>query len=147
MEPSTVTGSSGRPVRWGGSRSAAGWTLIEMMVVVALISVLVGIAAAQYRNAVIRAQEAVLKEDLFRMRDAIDQYYADKQQYPEALEALVAEGYLRSVPDDPFTSSSESWQTVQAEPDARNPSAPPGVFDVKSGSDRMGLDGSAYAEW
>lgn len=127
--------------------SAAGWTLIEMMVVVALITVLVGIAAAQYRNGVIRAQEAVLKEDLFRMRDAIDQYYSDKQQYPEALEALVSEGYLRTLPQDPFTSSVDTWQTVQAEADARNPSAPPGVYDVKSGSDRMALDGTAYSEW
>lgn len=146
MGPNTVTGrSTTRAERQLGSER--GWTLIEMMVVVTLITVLVGIGAAQYRNAVVRAQEAVLKEDLFRMRDAIDQYYADKQQYPEGLEALVTEGYLRAVPDDPFTASADTWQTVQAEPDARNPSAPPGVYDVKSGSDRMALDGTAYADW
>lgn len=139
-----MTGDKKRTCRW---RSAGGWTLIEMMVVVAVITVLVGIAAAQYRNGVIRAQEAVLKEDLFRLRDAIDQYYADKQQYPEALEALVSDGYLRAIPQDPFTSSVETWQTVEAEPDARNPSAPPGVYDVKSGSDRTALDGTLYAEW
>lgn len=147
MGRNIVTGNVARGIRRWRPRSAEGWTLIEMMVVVALITVLVGIAAAQYRNGVIRAQEAVLKEDLFRMRDAIDQYYADKQQYPEALEALVTEGYLRTLPQDPFTSSVDTWQTVQAEPDARNPSAPPGVYDVKSGSDRMALDGTAYSEW
>ena len=76
----------------------------------------------------------MLKENLFRMRDAIDQYYADKAKYPATLEALVSDGYLRKIPEDPFTRSADTWQIVNAEPDASNPAADLGVFDVKSGS-------------
>jgi len=126
---------------------AAGFTLIELMVVVALISVLAGMGVVQYRNSVLRTKEAVLREDLFRMRDAIDQYYADKAKYPASLEALVADGYLRQLPKDPITNSSETWQTVPAEPDASDPTAETGIFDVKSGSDGTSFDGSRYAEW
>ncbi len=84
-------------------RDARGWTLLEMVVVMALIVVLAGIATAQHRNAVTRTKEAVLKENLFRMRDAIDQYYADKNRYPSDLQALVSDQYIREVPLDPFT--------------------------------------------
>ena len=101
----------------------------------------------QYRQSVQFAREAVLKEDLFRMRDAIDQYYADKNQYPATLDDLVTDGYLRAMPKDPFTNADRSWQTVPAEPDPNNPSAAPGVYDVKSGSDRTAIDGSRYADW
>lgn len=118
-----------------------------MIVVVSMIMILAGMAVAGYRSAVTRAQEAVLKEDLFRLRDAIDQYYADKGNYPADLQTLVSDGYLRAIPEDPFTRSAETWQAVPAEPDANNPSADPGVFDVKSGSDRVGTDGKPYAEW
>jgi general secretion pathway protein G len=128
-------------------RRESGWTLIELMVVVSLVALLAGLAMANYRNAVIRAQEAVLKEDLFRMRDAIDQYYADKGQYPASLETLVTDAYLRRVPEDPFTRSADTWQTIQAEPDLANPNAEPGVYDVKSGSDRTSLEGTPYSEW
>jgi len=117
------------------------------VVVISLISVLAGIAMANYRNAVLSAQEAVLKENLFRMRDAIDQYYADKGKYPTALETLVTEGYLRRIPEDPFTRSAETWQAVPAEPDLTDPNAEPGVFDVKSGSDRVSMMGTPYNEW
>ncbi len=92
----------------------------------------------QYRNSVVRTKEAVLREDLFRMRDAIDQYYADKAKYPASLEALVSDGYLRQVPKDPITNSSDTWQTVPSEPDPSNPDAEIGIFDVKSGSDSHG---------
>ena len=119
-----------------------GFTLIELLVVAAILIVLAGIGLAQYRNSVIRAREAVLKEDLFRMRDAIDQYYADKMQYPGTLDALVTEGYMRKLPDDPFTMSSSTWQTVPSEPDPNNPTASPGVYDVKSGSEATALDRS-----
>jgi len=121
--------------------------MIELLVVVSLIIVLAGIGIAQYRNAVTRSQEAVLKEDLYRLRDLIDQYYADKQKYPQTLEDLVTEGYLRAVPKDPFTGSADTWQLIQAEPDPGNPAAELGVYDVKSGSDRTALDGSKYSEW
>jgi general secretion pathway protein G len=125
----------------------SGFTLIELMVVISLIVILASMGLVQYRQSVVRSKEAVLKEDLFRMRDAIDQYYADKNQYPASITALVSDGYLRQVPKDPFTNSESSWQEVPAEPDANNPTAQPGVYDVKSGSDGSALDGSRYADW
>jgi len=135
-------------MRTPGRRTAArGFTIIELLVVVSLIVVLAGIGMAQYRNGVTRAQEAVLKEDLYRMRDALDQYHADKQKYAASLEDLVTEGYLRAMPKDPFTQSSDTWLPVPAEPDESDPEAATGVYDVKSGSDRTALDGSKYAEW
>ena len=129
------------------ARNERGFTMIELMVVASLIVILATMGLAQYRYSIQRSKEAVLKEDLFRMRDAIDQYYADKNQYPSSLESLVSDGYLRQMPKDPFTNSTSSWQTVQAEPDPSNLNAEPGVFDVKSGSDAQSLDGSKYAEW
>jgi general secretion pathway protein G len=128
-------------------RAAAGFTLIELMVVVALISVLAGMGVVMYRNSVLRTKEAVLQEDLFRMRDAIDQYYADKGKYPASLEALVADGYLRQVPKDPITNSSETWQTIPAEPDPSDPTAEVGIYNVKSGAEGNSFDGSPYADW
>ena len=125
----------------------SGFTLIELMIVMSLIVVLAGIGLAMHTNAQTRAREAVLKEDLFRMRDAIDQYYADKNEYPPALDALVTNRYLRAIPVDPFTNSADTWQTTMSEMDASNPSAQPGIFDVKSGSDRMAIDGAPYADW
>jgi general secretion pathway protein G len=130
-----------------GNPGERGFTLIELLVVAAILIVLAGIGLAQYRNSVVRAREAVLKEDLFRMRDAIDQYYADKMQYPGTLDALVSDGYLRKLPDDPFTMSSSTWQTVPSEPDPNNPTASPGVYDVKSGSEATALDSTKYADW
>lgn len=124
-----------------------GFTLLELMVVMALIVVLAGIGMASYRNAVTLAQEAVLKENLFRMRDAIDQYYADKQKYPSTLQDLVSEGYMRAIPDDPMTRSADTWQTEMAEPDPSNPVADMGVYNVKSGSDRMSAAGTPYSDW
>ena len=128
-------------------RAVSGFTLIELMVVVALISVLAGMGVVMYRNSIKRTQEAVLREDLFRMRDAIDQYYADKAKYPASLESLVADGYLRRVPIDPITNSSETWQTVPSEPDPDDPTAEVGIFDVKSGAEGTAIDGSPYADW
>jgi len=130
-----------------GSSLERGFTLIELLVVAAILIVLAGLGLVQYRNSVIRAREAVLKEDLFRMRDAIDQYYADKMQWPASLDALVSEGYLRKVPDDPLTMNSSTWQTVPSEPDPNNPSAATGIYDVKSGSDATALDSTKYADW
>ncbi len=124
-----------------------GFTLLELMVVMALIVVLAAIGMASYRNAVTLAREAVLKENLFRMRDAIDQYYADKQRYPAALEDLVTEGYMRAIPDDPITQSPDTWQTILSEPDLNNPGSDMGIYNVKSGSDRVSTSGAPYADW
>jgi general secretion pathway protein G len=126
---------------------ASGFTLMEMMIVMVLIVILAGIGLGVYGNSVTRAKEATLKEDLFRLRDAIDQYYADKNKYPPTLEALVTEKYLRAVPVDPFTASAETWQTTTSEPAPGNPSLEPGVSDVKSGAEQTGLDGTRYGDW
>jgi general secretion pathway protein G len=126
---------------------AAGFTLVELLIVISLISILAAMGLVQYKNSVTSTKESVLRTDLFRMRDAIDQYYADKGKYPSALDSLVSEGYMRKIPEDPITKSSDSWTTVPAEPDPNNPSAEPGVYDVKSGAQGTALDGSSYTEW
>jgi general secretion pathway protein G len=131
---------------WRRNR-AGGFTMIELLVVVSLVIILASVGMAQYKNGVVRAQEAVLKENLFRLRDVIDQYYADKQQHPQTLEELVTAGYLRAIPKDPFTGSAETWQIVEAEPDPANPATELGIYDVKSGSEKTALDGSKYSEW
>jgi general secretion pathway protein G len=127
--------------------AAHGFTLLELLVVMALIVVLSAVALVGYQNSIVRAREATLADDLHKMREAIDQYYADKQKWPAALEDLVTDGYLRKIPDDPMTNSADTWQTVPAESDPANPTAEAGIFDVKSGSDKTALDGKPYAEW
>jgi general secretion pathway protein G len=130
------------------SRAEGGWTLIELMVVISLIMILSSIALASYRNSVTHAKEAALRSDLMMMRDAIDQYYADKGKYPESLDALVSESYLRTVPKDPFTESTTTWQTTEADaPPGTVSTTSPGIFEVKSGSQLTSLDGSRYADW
>ena len=121
--------------------------MIEMLIVMTLIIILASVGMAQYKNSVKRSEEAVLKENLFRLRDAIDQYYADKTKYPSGLDDLVSEGYIREVPTDPITKSKDTWQTTVAEPDANNPASSVGIYDVKSGSDESALDGTRYSEW
>jgi general secretion pathway protein G len=124
-----------------------GFTLIELLVVVSLIVALAAISLPLYRNSVQRGREAVLKEDLYRLRDAIDQHYADKGKYPQSLDDLVSTGYLRSVPVDPITESATTWQTIQAEPDPNNLTGDPGIYNVKSGSEGTALDGTKYTDW
>ena len=124
----------------------AGWTLVELLVVLSLVATLAGMAVASYGTAITRSREAVLKEDLFRMRDAIDQYFADRNEYPQGLQSLVVDGYLRAIPEDPFTGLTTTWRPVLSAYDPSNPVLP-GVFDVYSGSERIALDGSLYAEW
>ena len=124
---------------------SAGFTLIELMIVIAIIGILITIAQPSLRHSLVRANEAVLKEDLFQMRDAIDQYYADQGKYPDTLQDLVnredaTRSYLRSIPKDPFTSA-EDWVTVAPAGEEG------GVFDVHSASEFVALDGSAYNTW
>ena len=128
-------------------RNSRGFTLIELLVVISMISILAAMGMVQYKNSVRRTQEVTLKHDLFQMRDAIDQYYADKGKYPASLDSLVSDGYIRKIPDDPITQSSTTWTTVPAEPDPGNPSAEAGIYDVKSGAQGTSLDGSNYSDW
>lgn len=135
-----------RLTRWR-VRAHDGFTLIELLVVMSLIVILSSVALVGYQNSIVRTREATLRDDLFKLRGAIDQYYADKQKWPSALEDLVTDGYVRKIPEDPMTNATDTWQTVPAESDPANPTAEPGIFDVKSGSDKTAMDGSPYAEW
>ena len=127
-------------------RGVRGFTLIELLIVITLIMILAGIAMVQYRNSVQAAEETVLRTNLLRMRDAIDQYYADKGRYPASLDALVSERYMREVPMDPMTRE-RNWITEAAEPDPSNTSGGPGIYNVKSASDKTGLNGQRYSTW
>lgn len=124
----------------------AGFTLLELLIVVALIGILTALAVPTFRQTPTKAKEAVLKEDLYALRDVIDQYFSDKGRYPASLETLVEDGYLRKIPVDPFTESADTWQIETAESDADSEEAG-GVYDVHSGSSATALDGTTYSEW
>lgn len=117
-----------------------GFTLIELMFVITIIGILATVAVPMYRNSLIRAKEATLKEDLYHMREAIDKYYADHGGYPQAIAVLAEKKYIRSIPEDPFTGSKDKWVEVPADGEE-------GIYDVKSGSDLTGRSGVAYSEW
>jgi general secretion pathway protein G len=124
-----------------------GFTLIELLVVIAIIGIVVTVAVGQYRKSIVKAREAVLREDLYIMRTAINQYFADKGKYPSDLEALVSDSYLYKVPMDPMTGSADSWEQIQSEPSDMDIATEPGIADVKSGADGTALDGSSYRDW
>jgi general secretion pathway protein G len=146
MTTARVAARSDR-LRWNCVRLADGFTLIELLVVISLVMILSAVSMSSYRQSVVAAREAALKSDLFHMRDAIDQYYADKGKYPDSLQSLVSEGYLRSVPKDQFTQSTDTWVTIPAEATPGTTATSPGIYDVKSGSDGIAIDGSRYADW
>jgi len=123
-----------------------GFTLLEIITVIILIGILVGIALPNYKVAILQSREAVLKEDLYRFRDLIDQYYSDKGKYPATLQSLVEDGYLRKVPVDPMTGA-DNWEAVPAEPDPDNPGDPPGIYDIHSASTAVSMNGTPYNEW
>lgn len=136
--------ASGRRTR---PRSVLGFTFVELMVVVAIIVILITIAIPTYQKSVVRAKESVLKNNLFTLRTVIDNYTYDKQKAPQSLQDLVTEGYLREVPVDPMTGSNQTWRTIMEDASQAVDQDQPGIWDVKSGSEKMGLDGTAYSDW
>jgi general secretion pathway protein G len=128
------------------ARAAAGFTLIELMIVITIIFILLGIAAARYDRQVTRSREAVLKQDLQVIRQAIDSYTLDKQTAPESLEALQQAGYLRIVPVDPITQAKD-WQPQFDEVVISPDQTGTGMVDVHSNSDKISMDGTPYKEW
>jgi general secretion pathway protein G len=138
MEPRTRSGSALRRV--------AGFTLIELMIVMAIIATLISIAVPIYNKAITRSKETVLRNNLLTIRRCIDEYTVDKQKAPQSLDELVSEGYLRQMPIDPITGTTD-WKVIMEDPDnAMNPENP-GIFDVRSTSDRNSLEGTPYSEW
>jgi|SRR5512134_3355039 general secretion pathway protein G len=133
MERSIATGEPGV----FGSR---GFTLLELMIVVSIIGILATIAAPTYQASVIKAREAVLRQDLFTLREVLDQHRADQGKYPPSLQALVSAGYLRAIPKDPFTNSETTWQEMTDVTEG-------GIFDVFSGSEFVGTNGTPYNRW
>lgn len=119
----------------------SGFTIVELMVVMAIIALLLTIVLPRYFDGLQRSKEAILREDLATMRDAIGHYYSDKGSYPPSLEALVDQHYLRFIPEDPITSSKESWEVVPL------PDNAPGVYDLHSGAQEIARDGTPYASW
>jgi general secretion pathway protein G len=126
-----------------------GFTLIEIIIVFALIGILVGLALPRYQHSRRRAQEAVLKEDLFTLRDLINKYYTDKGKYPASLRTLVEDGYLRMIPIDPMTGSAETWVEIRDTPSYEEvvPNMEFGIIDVHSGSQAKAIDGTTYDTW
>jgi general secretion pathway protein G len=124
-----------------------GFTLIELMVVMAIVTIIVSIAVPLYQRSITRAKESVLKNNLFSLRSVIDEYTFDKQKAPQSLQDLVTEGYLRQVPVDPMTNSVETWKIIMEDAMTSVNQTEPGIFDVRSGSDKVSLEGTRYNEW
>jgi general secretion pathway protein G len=128
-------------------RSRRGFTIIEILIVMTIVSILVSIAVPLYQRSIQRAKESVLKNNLFTLRTVIDEYTFDKKKAPQGLDDLVGEGYLRQVPIDPITGSDQTWITVTEDALTAVDQTEPGLFDVRSGADGMALDGTPFSEW
>src|SRR5260370_7992495 len=127
--------------------SRGGFTLIEVMIVMAIIAGLMAVALPIYNRSVIRAKESVLKNNLFTMRTVIDEYTYDKQKAPQTLNDLVSDGYLRQVPIDPMTNTADSWKIIMEDASNTVNQSEPGIFDVRSGSEETSLEGTPRSAW
>ena len=128
-------------------RAQSGFTLIELMIVMAIIGILITLAIPSFVGAVRHAREAALKEDLQTMRTAIDTYTMDKQKGPQSLDDLIQDGYLRAIPEDPMTRSKDTWVTDSSDSMVSLDETEPGIIDVHSGSTETGTDGQLYSSW
>lgn len=128
-------------------RRSGGFTLLELLIVMTIVGILATIAVPSYQKSVIKSRETVLMEDLYQMRHAIDAFFADRNRYPDSLDELVTRKYLRGLPRDPFTREVDTWELLPPEADAEGGLPPGGVFDIRSGSDLVGLNGIPYNEW
>ncbi len=124
-----------------------GFSLIELMIVLTVISIIVSISVPLYQKSIVRAKESVLRNNLFTIRMMIDEYTYDKQKAPQTLQDLVEAGYLRQVPLDPFTNSTETWRTEMEDSMNSASQTEPGIWNVHSGSDQKALDGTPYSDW
>ncbi len=124
-----------------------GFTLIELLIVMSIITILVSLAIPIYQKSILRSRETVLHNNLFTIRQVIDEYTYDKQKAPQALQDLVQEGYLREVPKDPMTDSNTTWRLVMEDAVQSVDQTESGIFDVHSGSDKTSLEGTPYADW
>lgn len=131
----------------GGQGAKRGFTLIELMVVISIILILISTALPIYNQSIVRAREAVLRQDLFAMRSVIDQYTLDKGKAPQSLQDLVQAGYLKEIPKDPFTDSNDSWSVEQEDVLLSVDQDEPGISDVHSGANGNGSDGTPYSSW
>lgn len=127
-------------------RRAFGFTLIELMIVMAITAILLAMAVPMYQKSVVRSKESVLRQNLFTMRTVIDEYTYDKAKAPQSLQDLVTEGYLRQIPVDPITAQAD-WTTVMEDAVSSVNQTEPGIFDVRSKSDKKSLEGTPYNEW
>jgi general secretion pathway protein G len=128
-------------------RSVGGFTLIELMIVMAIIAVLMSVAIPIYNRSIVRSKESVLKNNLYTLRTVIDEYTYDKQKAPASLNDLVSEGYLRQVPVDPLTGTADSWKVIMEDATNTVNQSEPGIFDIRSGSDKTSLEGTPYSDW
>jgi general secretion pathway protein G len=125
----------------------AGFTMIELMIVMAIVAIIVSIAVPLYQKSIVRSKESVLRNNLFTLRTVIDEYTYDKQKAPQTLQDLVTEGYLRTVPFDPMAGSDSAWRIVMEDATSATSQNEPGIWDVRSGADQKSLEGTPYSEW